>query len=87
MKGDLGRMSIPIENQVPSLDNKLMYNNVDRPVKVVSYDKVTSGRWGADEHARFVDGLKKFGPEWKTVADYVQTRTISQVEFELNVLF
>lgn len=86
MKGDFRRMSVPMENQVPSLDNKLMCYDMAKPLKVVSPDKATSGRWGADEHKRFLEGLKKYGPEWKAVADYVQTRTISQVVFELFTL-
>ena len=39
-----------------------------------------AGRWSAQEHARFVDGLEKYGRrKWIRIAEHVGTRTVIQV--------
>ncbi|CAH0370402.1 unnamed protein product [Pelagomonas calceolata] len=38
-----------------------------------------TGRWTEDEHARFLRGLELFGKNLSKVADFVQSRTYSQV--------
>ena len=39
------------------------------------------GRWNADEHYRFEKGYRMYGKDWKLIADYVRTRTMTQVGF------
>ena len=31
--------------------------------------------WSADEHSRFLEGLRLYGKNWKKVTDHVGTRT------------
>lgn len=38
-----------------------------------------TGRWTRVEQERFVEGLERYGKEWKKVAAVVETRTIVQV--------
>lgn len=35
------------------------------------------GKWNEEEHYWFVDALKLFKKDWKKVANYVKTRSIS----------
>eukprot|EP01035_Chromulina_nebulosa_P012202 gene12202-16276_t len=37
----------------------------------------SNGRWARHEHQRFLEGLQKFGKEWKRVAAHVKTRTVN----------
>lgn len=47
----------------------------------------SSGRWTKEEHQRFVDGLKKFGKNWKQVEDYVGTRNGAQIRSHAQKFF
>ncbi|EWM20081.1 SANT/Myb domain protein [Nannochloropsis gaditana] len=46
-----------------------------------------TGRWSRLEHDRFVDGLKKWGKEWKRVAGEVGTRTVVQTRTHAQKYF
>jgi len=35
--------------------------------------------WSAEEHERFIEAVEKFGRKWKSVAEYVSTRTPVQI--------
>ena len=37
------------------------------------------GRWTADEHMRFLQGLKLYGRNWKEIAELVRTRSVIQI--------
>lgn len=47
----------------------------------------SSGRWTKEEHQRFIDGVKKFGKNWKQVEEYVGTRTGAQVRSHAQKFF
>jgi SHAQKYF class myb-like DNA-binding protein len=49
--------------------------------------KKLTGRWTREEHQRFVDGLKKFGKNWKKVEEYVGTRTGAQIRSHAQKFF
>lgn len=35
----------------------------------------TSGRWTKDEHKKFIEGIQKYGRNWKKVEEHIGTRT------------
>jgi len=37
-----------------------------------------NGRWTLDEHRRFIEGVFKYGNNWKGIAEAIKTRTCSQ---------
>jgi len=47
----------------------------------------SSGRWTKEEHHRFVEGIKKFGKNWKQVEDFVGTRNGAQIRSHAQKFF
>ena len=47
----------------------------------------SNGRWTRQEHQRFLEGLQKFGKEWKKVAAYVKSRTVVQTRTHAQKYF
>jgi SHAQKYF class myb-like DNA-binding protein len=45
---------------------------------VVAPGMESTGRWTKQEHNRFLQGIDKYGKEWKKVAAFVRTRTVMQ---------
>lgn len=58
-----------------------------RCVSLISFPLCVSGRWTKDEHERFVEGLKRHGKQWKKVAAYVGTRTVTQTKTHAQKYF
>ena len=57
---------------------------------VATFDEknTMSGRWTADEHDRFLEGLELFGRrKWGKIAEHVQTRTVIQVRSHAQKYF
>jgi SHAQKYF class myb-like DNA-binding protein len=50
-------------------------------------DAAVAGRWTAEEHALFLQGLAEFGREWKRVAQDIPTRSSSQVRSHAQKYF
>eukprot|EP01029_Cantina_marsupialis_P019347 TRINITY_DN4497_c0_g1_i1.p1 TRINITY_DN4497_c0_g1~~TRINITY_DN4497_c0_g1_i1.p1 ORF type:complete len:369 (+),score=98.86 TRINITY_DN4497_c0_g1_i1:49-1155(+) len=46
-----------------------------------------TGRWTKDEHAAFLEALKKFGKDWKNIATQIDTRTVVQVRTHAQKYF
>lgn len=46
-----------------------------------------AGRWTKEEHQKFIDGLKKFGKNWKQVEEYVGTRNGAQIRSHAQKFF
>jgi SHAQKYF class myb-like DNA-binding protein len=47
----------------------------------------STGRWTSDEHDTFLEGLKKYGKEWKRIAGAVKTRTVVQTRTHAQKYF
>jgi SHAQKYF class myb-like DNA-binding protein len=48
------------------------------PEGVVEPGMEHTGRWTKQEHSLFLQGIDKYGKEWKKVAGFVRTRTVMQ---------
>jgi SHAQKYF class myb-like DNA-binding protein len=60
--------------------------SVSKPLYGKSSQK-SAGRWTKEEHQRFIDGLKKFGKNWKQVEEYVATRNGAQIRSHAQKFF
>lgn len=49
--------------------------------------RLKSGRWTQSEHAIFVDGLRKFGKDWKEISKLLNTRTSIQIRTHAQKYF
>lgn len=72
------RLEQPIskENQSSNANNKSCDKN-----------SRSSGRWTKEEHQKFIEGLKKFGKNWKQVEEYVGTRNGAQIRSHAQKFF
>ena len=43
------------------------------------FSGIRHGRWLEKEHDLFLEGVKKFGKDWRKVATVVTTRTVLQI--------
>lgn len=48
---------------------------------------IATGRWLPDEHAAFIQGLKQFGPNWRSIQSLVPTRTLIQIRTHAQKYF
>eukprot|EP00948_MAST-09A_sp_MAST-9A-sp1_P002766 g2766.t1 len=47
----------------------------------------SSGRWTNEEHQIFLEGLQKFGKEWKKISEMIKTRTVVQTRTHAQKYF
>lgn len=47
----------------------------------------SAGRWTAEEHALFLQGLDKYNKQWKMIAELVRTRTVVQIRTHAQKYF
>ena len=66
----------PENNNIQSTHNE---NPVDYEVKNEDNCSGNNGRWGREEHLRFLAGCLQYGNNWKKVETYVKTRTSTQI--------
>jgi len=45
------------------------------------------GRWTKEEHQKFIEGLRKFGRNWKLVEEYIGTRDSAQIRSHAQKFF
>ena len=73
--------------------NKKIVNNNFEPKKVNiinendSNKNHSTGRWNRDEHQRFIDGMIKYGNNWRQVQKYIGTRSSTQIRSHAQKFF
>ena len=45
------------------------------------------GRWSKIEHERFIEAIKKFGKDWKSVESFIESRSGSQIRSHAQKFF
>ena len=51
------------------------------------FEKKTCGRWSCEEHKKFIEGLMKFGKNWKKVEEHIGTRSGAQIRSHAQKFF
>lgn len=47
----------------------------------------TNGRWTSEEHRLFIEGLAKYGKDWKKIEEFIQTRDGAQIRSHAQKFF
>ena len=71
-------------------ENNTTKNKKKKKNKIISNDSeedINEGRWGPDEHMRFIEAINIYGNEWKEVQKYVATRSSNQVRSHAQKFF
>ena len=50
-------------------------------------NEYNSGRWSNEEHIKFIEGILKYGNEWKKVQNIIKTRTSTQARSHAQKFF
>ena len=50
-------------------------------------NRVISGRWKFKEHIQFLEGLDKYGVNWKKIRSLIKTRTLGQIRSHAQKFF
>ena len=50
-------------------------------------NEYNSGRWSNEEHNKFIEGILKYGNEWKKVQSIIKTRTSTQARSHAQKFF
>lgn len=59
----------------------------DKKEKLDANGNSVQGRWHKSEHDRFIEAIKKFGKDWKSVEQYIETRSGSQIRSHAQKFF
>ena len=59
----------------------------DKKEKLDINGNSVQGRWHKSEHDRFIEAIKKFGKDWKSVEQYIETRSGSQIRSHAQKFF
>ena len=70
-------------------NNKTKYKQSKKVItnKNTSDKNYSTGRWQIDEHQRFIDGVIKYGNNWRLVQKYIGTRTGTQTRSHAQKFF
>ena len=70
---------IPQQNHEINIQSTHNENQADYEIKNEDNCSGNNGRWGREEHLRFLAGCLQYGNNWKKVETYVKTRTSTQI--------
>ena len=93
-KSPTGSTEIKLQKKKSTKDRSMSISpsNDDKPTKEKREKSENSGnavqgRWHKTEHDRFIDAIKKFGKDWKSVEQYIETRSGSQIRSHAQKFF
>ena len=71
---------------------KMLLNPKFYPFRVYNYENNTfkpaiTGRWKFKEHMQFLEGLDKYGVNWKKIYPLIKTRTCDQIRSHAQKFF
>jgi len=70
------------------LFQKMLLNPKFYPFRVYNYfTPAITGRWKFKEHIQFLEGLDKYGVNWKKICPLIKTRTANQVRSHAQKFF
>ena len=89
----------PNENKLSQFsENTINYQNILEEKQKISYiskenensdsnNEYHSGRWTNEEHDKFIEGILKYGNEWKRVQSIIKTRSSTQARSHAQKFF
>lgn len=66
----------------PKIENK-----IEIQIPETQTQNYNTGRWTEEEHQKFVDGILKYGNDWKKVQELIQTRSSTQARSHAQKFF
>ena len=76
------------ENKKLKLLNSLNSNKIILDSKIDKDEfKFNTGRWSNEEHKRFLEGILKYGNEWKKIQNIIKTRSSTQARSHAQKFF
>jgi SHAQKYF class myb-like DNA-binding protein len=77
----------PHKNKLPDTDKSEDHELDDyTPVTPANSDE-TTGRWTAEEHKLFLEGIKRFGKDWRKMQPLIKTRSLIQIRTHAQKVF
>ena len=68
-------------------DEKVKDFNLKENENTESNNDYNSGRWNNEEHQKFIEGILKYGNEWKKVQSIIKTRSSTQARSHAQKFF
>ena len=68
-------------------NNSLKENESDSNSNETNEKKYQSGRWTKEEHEKFIEGILKYGNEWRKVQKIIKTRSSTQARSHAQKFF
>ena len=65
-----------LKNQNYTLHN--IHGNLDTEEKLSDSSHLKYGHWNKEEHEKFLEGITKYGNDWKLVQNHIGTRSLTQ---------
>lgn len=75
----------PVPHKEPQLIHSV--GSVPNTIEADCISSKHGGRWTDAEHRRFLDGLKKFGRDWRAIEEHIGTRSCSQIRSHAQKYF